>query len=79
VVVLCIIVILMGIILTVYTGVVRWSKHQVNGAVETRNYADPVSQNQAESDVLPATVHPGCRPATGLRPGSYHVHGASSS
>jgi len=45
VVVLCIIVILMSITLTVYTGVVRWSKHQVNGAVETRNYADPVSQD----------------------------------
>jgi Tfp pilus assembly protein PilE len=42
VVVLCIIVILMGIILTVYTGVVRWSKHRVNGAVETRNY--PINQ-----------------------------------
>ena len=42
VVVLCIIVILMGIILTVYTGVVRWSKHRVNGAVETRKY--PINQ-----------------------------------
>jgi prepilin-type N-terminal cleavage/methylation domain-containing protein len=37
VVVLCIIVVLMGITLSVYTGVLRWTKHQVNGAVETRN------------------------------------------
>jgi prepilin-type N-terminal cleavage/methylation domain-containing protein len=44
-VVLAIIVILMSIILTVYTGVVRWSKHKVNAAAETRNYPEPISRD----------------------------------
>jgi prepilin-type N-terminal cleavage/methylation domain-containing protein len=42
-VVLAIIVILMSIILTVYTGVVRWSKHKVTAAAGIRDYPNPIS------------------------------------